>query len=96
VSTLLEYVIVLNDGLCALKERCVRRIYVKIGTGSLMQSFETGTIILLELVVSGSGITITSISKSHVDSSYSFCVFGHYEYGQRILALSCEKLLAFS
>jgi hypothetical protein len=97
VSTLLEYVIVLNDGLCALKERCMRRIYVKIGTGSLMQSFETGTIILLESVVSGLGITITSISKkSQVDSSYSFCVFGHYKYGQRILALSCEKLLAFS
>jgi hypothetical protein len=62
VSTLLESVIVLNDGLCALKEICVRRIYVKIGTGSLMQSFETGTIILLESVVSGSGITITSRS----------------------------------
>jgi hypothetical protein len=40
----------------------VHRIYVKIGTGSLMQSFETGTIILLKSVVSGSGITITSRS----------------------------------
>jgi hypothetical protein len=36
---LLEQCDCVDDGLCALKERCVRRVYVKIGTGSLMQSF---------------------------------------------------------
>jgi hypothetical protein len=63
---------VLNEGLYVLKE------IVYIGsTGGwywivAAVFLKKGTIILLESVVSESVITITSISKSKVESSYSF------------------------
>jgi hypothetical protein len=66
---------------CSERE-CVCRIYVRLVLDCCCSLFETGTIVLLESVVSESVITITSISRSRSRARTLFCIIGHCEYGR--------------